>query len=72
MKGAGRFRELLFVVDTCQGGTLSKDFRTDGVLAVGSRYVQSLYIRINCIRKCIGIRQIKDTQVARDPLPLSL
>ncbi len=33
---AGRFQELLFIVDTCQGGTLFEPFRTPGVLAVGS------------------------------------
>lgn len=39
MKARGRFGELFFVVDTCQGGTLFRPFRTGGVLAVGSRWV---------------------------------
>lgn len=36
MKTAGRYQDLFFVVDTCQGGTLFRRFRTPGVLAVGS------------------------------------
>ena len=36
MKAKGRFRELLFIVDTCQAATLFEGFRTPDVVAVGS------------------------------------
>jgi len=36
MHAAGRFQDLFFIVDTCQGGTLFQQFRTPGVLAIGS------------------------------------
>jgi phosphatidylinositol glycan class K len=36
MKAKGRFHELLFMADTCQGATLYDSFRTPGVVAIGS------------------------------------
>ena len=36
MKAKGRFKELLFIIDTCQAATLFEGFRTPDVVAVGS------------------------------------
>ena len=36
MKAKGRFKELIFIVDTCQAATLFEGFRTPDVVAVGS------------------------------------
>jgi phosphatidylinositol glycan class K len=36
MRDQGRFNELLFMADTCQGATLFREFRTPGVVAIGS------------------------------------
>ena len=37
MRQDGRFAEMLFIVDTCQGGTLFTRFDSPGILAMGSR-----------------------------------
>lgn len=36
MKAKARFRELLFIVDTCQAATLFEPFRTKDIVAIGS------------------------------------
>ena len=39
-----RYNELLFVVDTCQGATLTKQFYTPNIVAIGSsRYGENSY-----------------------------
>jgi len=36
MKAKGRFKELLFIVDTCQAATLFEPFKTPDIVAIGS------------------------------------